>query len=442
MTPKTADETDVIVIGAGVAGLAAAVRLSRERRKVVVLEARDRIGGRIWSECPAGWPVPVALGAEFVHGGNRAFETWMRRAGLSPVPAATKHWFATNGRRVPLPEAWERIDAVMRRIGPRFRGSFSAWMKRCGDEVAAVDRVLVRKFVEGFHGAPLDEMSGRSLFQATQQDEQQGRLPGGYGPLIETLRGELRAGAEIRLGTIVSSVRWRRGDVVIEAEGRAWRARAALVTVPLGVLQATVGETGAIRFEPALTQKMRGWQRLGCGHAIRVVLRMRADVWRRGPLPPELRGRDGREFGFLHSNEPVFPVWWSEAPAPVLVGWTGGPPAAAMAERTPTQIYRAARRTLARLLGCSDAQLARAVVAWRTHDWTGDPFTRGAYSFSMAGRENVPRRLGTPVRGTLYFAGEATADPLELGTVHGALASGERAADEILRQVRTRETAE
>jgi monoamine oxidase len=109
-----------------------------------------------------------------------------------------------------------------------------------------------------------------------------------------------------------------------------------------------------------------------------------------------------------------------------------------LAGRPPKEIFKQARRTLAKLLGCREAALAKSILDWRTHDWAMDPLTRGAYSFSVAGQEKAPREIARPVASTLFFAGEATADPLELGTVHGALASGERAAREIIAVIKRR----
>jgi monoamine oxidase len=117
----------------------------------------------------------------------------------------------------------------------------------------------------------------------------------------------------------------------------------------------------------------------------------------------------------------------------VLVGWTGGPAAKKLAGKTSASVFREAKRTLAGLLGCDERRLASMIADFRTHDWTSDPLTRGAYSFSVAGHETAPAKLAKPVANTVFFAGEATADPLELGTVHGALSSGERAAGEIER---------
>lgn len=430
------DQPDVVVIGAGAAGLAAAAWLGRRGQRVVVLEARERVGGRIWTQHSRGWPGPVEMGAEFVHGGNAVLARWLRTAKVKTRPVTEGHWLAEAGGLRRANDAWERIDAVMRQIGPRFRGSFAAWLRRNGRQVAIADRWLAKGFVEGFQGAPLARMSARSLYETTKEEEEQARPVGGFGLLVGTLEREAREkGIEVRLRTVVEEVWWRRGAARVVAGGTVWKPRAVLVTLPLGVLRARAGETGAVSFEPRLA-KERVWRGIEPGHAVRVMLRLRSDAWRRGPIPGELRAGSGREFGFLHGPADAFPVWWAEAPGTALVGWTGGPQAARMAGWTEARVVKTAVAALARRLGVSTAALGRTVVDARTHDWTADPFTRGAYSYSVAAHEDAPARLAEPVAGTLFFAGEATADSLELGTVHGALASGERAAAEILAALR------
>lgn len=427
-----ADQWDGVVIGAGVAGLAAAATLAEHRRKVLVLEARERVGGRIWTQHPEGWPQVVEIGAEFIHGDNEAFSAAMRQAGVKRRPAPQREWLMRRGVREETSE--DRIMAIMRAIGPQFRGSYAEWCRRHGGRFTEKDLKFARAFVEGFQGAPVERMSAHTLFEATKQDVVEGRTQQGYGRLIDGLMKRLtRAGAVVKTAMAVTSVAWRRGAVEVAAGDTTWRARAALMTLPLGVLRAKAGERGAIRFAPRLKEKEQIWRAVESGHAIRVALRMRADIWRRGPLPVELRAHSGRDFGFIHSvDTDVFPVWWAEAPAPLIVGWCGGPAAAMMNGWSEERIFRAARRTLTGLLGCGERALARAIVDWRTHDWSGDPYTRGAYSFSVAGQERAPERMARPVAGTLFFAGEATAAPLDLGTVHGALGSGVRAAQEIL----------
>ncbi|HWA86063.1 MAG TPA: NAD(P)/FAD-dependent oxidoreductase [Opitutus sp.] len=425
---------DVVVIGAGVAGLAAALRLAEKGFRVVVLEARARAGGRIWSQKAKGWPGPAELGAEFIHGGNEALSRAMRRAGIGTAPMMTRQWFVdANGRR--RADTWERIDAVMRRIGPRFRGSFAEWLRRDGGKLSAEDRALARTFVEGFQAAPVERMSAALLFEETKQDEPQRRPKDGYGRLVAWfLQGLAARKVRIELKTPVTAVKWSRAQVGVETRRGRWLARAAIVTLPPGVLGMREGE-GAIRFVPRLPAKEKLWRELETGHAQRLVLRMRGDVWRRGPVPKAMGAGDGKAFGFVQSLEKFFPVWWSEAPRPLLVGWTGGPAAKEMGAWPERRIFETARRTLARLLGCDEALLARAIVDWRLHNWSADPFSRGAYSFSIAGRGDAPAKLAEAEQETLFFAGEATGAPLELGTVHGALASGERAAEEAGRNL-------
>lgn len=425
-------DVDVVVIGAGAAGLVATVRLAQAGLRVALLEARDRLGGRILSAPAPGWPIPVELGAEFVHGTNDAFDRWLRRGKLKRDAVPEQHWWIGEGGRRSLPDAWERIQAVMARIGPRFRRSFGEWLEE--HRLAPVEDVLTRTFVEGFHGAPLDRMSARTLYRASQQEDEQSRLRGGYGRFLTLLAAQLKSPrVQLRHRTAVSLIEWRRGAVTVQAGRQSWRARAALVTVPIGVLQARTSE--AIRFDPPLKQKQRIWSQIGRGHARRVVLRLRADAWRRGALPPELRASEGRAFGFLHSDDPAFPVWWAEAPRPVLVGWCGGPVAEQLVGLPPGRVLRLAQTALARVLACSPREIGRLVVDGRTYDWSADPFARCAYSFSVAGHEDAPARLAQPIRNTLFFAGEATADALEVGTVSGAVATGERAAAEIMEAV-------
>ncbi len=427
------ETTDAIVIGAGVAGLAAAAKLARGGRRVRLLEARSRAGGRILSERPPGWPRTVELGAEFVHTGNPALWRWIEKVGLKPERIDEQRWLCRRRRQEPMPDGWDRINGVMKRIGPAFRGSFADWLREHRDEIPAEDQLLATAFVKGFQGAPPDRMSAPTLFQAAQEDEEQCRLAEGYGALVNAMVAKLPARRVLlELDAPVTSIHWRKRRVDVRTARGEWSAPAGLITVPLGVLRAEPGEPGAIAFRPAIPQKLRWWHEVESGHAIRVVLRLRDDIWRRGPIPAPLRARTGHAFGFLQSEEAAFPVWWAEAPSPVLVGWTGGPVAAGMVEYSDERIFQHAVATLAKMLGVRRDAIRRTILDWRTHNWAADAYTRGAYSYSTAGREDAPAMLARPVRGTLFFAGEATADPLELGTVHGAIASGERAAREIL----------
>ncbi len=431
--------SEVIVIGAGAAGLAAARELAQAERSVVVLEARERLGGRMWTTRAQGMAEPIEFGAAFVHGGNPSLWNLVRDAGLQVVAAPDRHWLIRGGRRARLPDIWDRIDRGLRRIGPRCHGDFGTWLRRHESTLDPLDRVLVREYVAGFHAAPLDAMSAATLYRSTQfPPENQFRLAHGFQGLVEALHRALPvARVALRLGDPVEHVRWStRGVKVSTRDGATHAARAVIVTVPLGVLQARAPAPGAINFEPELRAERTLWDRLKFGHAVRIVLQLQTDIWKRPPIPEDLRADDGRAFGFLHATKGAFPVWWSSAPAPLITGWVGGPHAWALAGRPDHEIFRHALYSLAAHLRCTEAELAEAIVAWHLHNWSADPYARGAYTFSQAGFEDAPAQLARPVRDTIFFAGEATADAQEIGTVHGALVSGQRAARAVLNCLR------
>jgi monoamine oxidase len=162
------------------------------------------------------------------------------------------------------------------------------------------------------------------------------------------------------------------------------------------------------------------------GQAIRIILRFRRPVW-------EQRIEFGN-LSFLHGDEQWMPTWWTPLPvrAPVITGWTAGSAAEACESDDPNEWLAGALRTLSRLLRTDEAKLAAELETCHTHNWRTDPFARGAYSYVGVGGLEAQRRFGEPVEDTLYFAGEATNHEGHSGTVHGAIATGERAARFIL----------
>ena len=243
----TDDAVDVIVVGAGAAGLQAAHQLAKSGYRVVVLEARDRVGGRIFTVTPKGWPTAVELGAEFIHGGNPAFENLLRQA-ASPKTFGTGAALEGSTRHPPRDSRCLGTDRRRdEEIGPRYSGSFGEWLKQFGHSVNPEDRKLAETFVLGFQGAPLDQMSAQTLFVAASEDEEQSRIVGGYGALVEALTRRLsREKVMLHLSALVQQIEWKRGRVVVRAAKREWQGRAVLVTVPLGVLRAPSGAEGAI----------------------------------------------------------------------------------------------------------------------------------------------------------------------------------------------------
>jgi monoamine oxidase len=423
---------DVLIIGAGAAGLRAAVDLVDAGVDVRVLEARDRVGGRAWTVRHHAAPTPIELGAEFVHGDAPETEKLARDAASLIVDVEGDQWRARSGRLTRQNDFWDAVGAVMKRLDADREPdrSFGAFLRTApGGRRLAAARTLARSFVQGFHAADLDAISERALAQsgnpaADESASRHGRLTSGYGPLMQRLGA--RCSDRIDYGAAVARVEWRRGGAeVMLANGSCIDARAVIVTVPLPLLQ-----TRALRIEPEPAHVRNAIDLLATGSVVCITLVMRGRFWEDDDFHS---GRDSlQRLSFLHTPKAAFNIWWTAHPlrAPVIVGWSGGPPARALAAQG--DIEGAALASLSEALGLTRRRLASHVVATFTHDWDADPFSRGAYSYPAVHGATAAARLARPVQGTLFFAGEATSSQ-ESGTVEGALASGARAARQLLR---------
>jgi monoamine oxidase len=434
------ERVDVVVLGAGAAGVAAAAALHEAGLDVIVLEARERIGGRVFTHRDRHTPLPIELGAEFIHGEAPALVELAGKAGLASIDVAGRRW-AAHGRRLrPMDDFWEQLDRVMRLLGRRSvpDRSFQDFLDtRPGGRRLARERRVALQWVEGFHAADPRLISAKALAEAGWPgddiaERRLGRVIGGYDRVVESLAALVAD--RIHLGAVVSGVRWAPGAVVVyvrHPDGRprfASEARAAIVAVPLGVLKAPPGELGSIEFMPARRQKQRALDRLATGSAVRVTMQLREPVWT----------EKDDTFGFLHTADGDFPVWWTVYPmrAPIVTGWCGGPAARRLVQLPVRELEARAVRALSRQLHVSRTRMPSLVERVWTHDWDHDPFARGAYSYQMVGGAEAPAALARPLRQTLFFAGEAADTEGGTGTVEGAIASGRRAARQAVRALR------
>jgi monoamine oxidase len=427
---------DVLILGAGAAGLAAAVELSAAGRSVTLIEARERIGGRAWSLRVPGLPAPIELGAEFIHGKTPATFDALRRTGLAAIDSPRTRWFLRNGALEPMDSMRSEVRGAMR-VTPALEKRDVTFQQFLAGRrnLSAFARAFARRMVEGYDAADPGRVSAREIAEEwtseSVTDMPQFRPSGGYSALMDRLLVLAGARAELRLGTVVHAVRWRRGRVEVEGEtrGRAFRAAAprALVTLPAGVLRLAPGAAGAVRFEPALRQKRRALSHIVAGGVLRVVMQYPRAFWE------ELDGGRYCNASFFHSPYSAFPTVWTALPArtPLLVAWSGGPRAVALSSASPGDVVRRAVMSVNTLFGGRAGAAGLPVGSW-VHNWQRDPYAHGAYSYVTVGGRGARRELAQPVAGTLYFAGEAT-DETEPGTVAGALQSGQRAAQQALR---------
>ncbi|HTW37949.1 MAG TPA: NAD(P)/FAD-dependent oxidoreductase [Steroidobacteraceae bacterium] len=435
-----ARSADVLVLGAGAAGLSAAALLAESGRSVLVLEARDRIGGRILCRRDPRLGIPLELGAEFIHGDAPLTCELLRRAGSFAIDTAGSRLSTREGRASTRENRFGAVRRLMqqaRRLGDEDLSVEDFLARFASDPTLEPARTYARMMVEGFDAADPRRASVRAIAEEWDSIGGQFRPQGGYGPLLSQLT---RCGADLRLvlQNVVQRVDWSAEHVRVEAASPAGLVEATgrrmLVTVPVGVLQLPPNEAGAIRFTPPLEEKAAALRGIALGPVLKVLLRFRRAFWE------DLPGGRFRDAGFLHSPEAPFPTFWTQLPArvPLLTAWTGGPRAARLAGRGEATVIDAALTSL-RGIFSEEVQLNEELSAAYFHDWHADPYSRGAYSYVTVGGRGAPEALAQPLENKLFFAGEA-ASPAGIGTVEAALQSGRRAALEIIESLKSART--
>jgi monoamine oxidase len=417
----------VIVIGAGIAGLIAARTLAEAGLRVTVAEARSRIGGRILTHRTAG--EPIELGAEFIHG--RPPELWalIDETGFETYERDGSQGCFQKGALKPCNQderAFHLLEGLEDFSGPDV--SFSDYASTL--DASEEERASVCSFVEGFNAADSNQISVASLgAQQKAEDRIEGDrafyLTGGYDRLAQYLANRIvDLGGRIRLNSAVHEIRWTPGSVKVIDDKQTFSGQRAIVTIPLGVLQ-----SGALAFQPKPEAIFEAAAKLRMGHATRFTLVFRESFWTRLPRKSPMA-----DLNFLFSFEEIPPVWWTTHPHPtsLLTGWVGGPRSAQLASLTPDELAEQACSTLARIFSLKVTQVKRLLVECHTHNWSTDPFSLGAYSYVAAGGIDASRQLTEPVADTLFFAGEHTDTTGHWGTVHAAMRSGLRAAQQIL----------
>jgi monoamine oxidase len=427
-------DSDVIVVGAGAAGLAAARRLAARSLRVTLIEGRDRVGGRALSRPALRPTTPAELGAEFIHGSAEETFALLRDAGATAVDTGGESWMCDGDRL-------RRDDHRFAEAAGIFEGARSLpedesterFLRRFTGGTEHDRAKRARAFVEGFEAADPAIASARAIADEVHSgvDSRSARPLGGYGPIVEMLRAQCAAAdVEIRLSTTTRRIDWRRGEVALQAEDASGnvlrlRARAAIVTLPVGVLRHRADAT-QVAFEPPLpAAKLEALDRIEMGHVVKVVLAFRTPFWER------VQNERYRDAAFFYCDEWEFPGYWTQLPVrgELVAAWAGGPKALALGELTQADLIERALNGFGVLLG--DAALARAEFAGGImHDWRRDAFSRGAYSYVTVGGGGARAALAAPLDGALFFAGEATSTDGQGGTVNGALRTGERAAEE------------
>jgi monoamine oxidase len=429
---------DVVVVGAGMAGLTAARSLAEAGLKVLVIEAQDRIGGRIWTRHVGD--EAIELGAEFIHG--RPPELWalIDEAGLETYERDGSQVCFEDGTLSDCSDAMEDVFAPLEKLkdfdGPDM--SFAEYLDR--EQIPTEDRARIIGYVEGFNAADHREVSVAALGVQQKAEDATGsdhnyRLRGGYDQLPRYLSERIEEfGGKVLTGTPVKEIRWAEGQAEIVSDLWSFRAPHAVVTLPLTLLQ-----RGKVKITPRPHHIVEAAERLRMGQVRRFTLLFAEKFWKDLPPQPALR-----EMSFLFAFTEMPPVWWTPHPeaSNTITGWVGGPRSAAVTGLDAKTLGEKACATLARIFGLRKQSIHGLLKGCYTHDWQHDVFSLGAYSYVAAGNLNASRQMTEPVADTLFFAGEHTDVTGHWGTVHAAMRSGLRAAEQVLSRVSHREAGQ
>ena len=411
---------DILIIGAGAAGLMAMNELVQSGYSVCLLEATDRPGGRIATQINA-WGESIETGAEFIHGKTSVTSELLKRASIPYVSAKGKMISVRNS--VWLGEEINEIDFKV------FSDRLSSLGKDCTIAAFLEDflpekehdevRIAVRQFAEGFSLADINRASVFAFRKEwTHQQDDQYRIPGGYDQLVQyLLTVGLNINAAIHYGTPVEKIYHSEAGVTVQAHDRQFTAKKLIVTVSAGVLQ-----SGTIKFIPELYEYDACFKALGFGSVVKIMFRFKSAFWH----------HEDDEIGFLLSDEAV-PTWWTQSPSaiPLLTGWLGGPNAFAFSQLDQASQMDRALSSLASILHLDVSFLQQQLLDSKIICWDNNPYTRGGYSYLALDSERAKQVIAQPVNNSIYFAGEAIYEGELQGTVEAALVSGQLVAERI-----------
>jgi monoamine oxidase len=415
---RTRIKKNAIIIGGGISGLVAARELTCAGINVTVLEAKNRLGGRIYTIRQSGFP--IELGAEFVHGESKTLLGTIHEAGLATQTVPSRNQIFENGSFLDV-KIWDIVGGIFNRVNPHEKDcSFEEFL--ADQPIPDSVKKMARALVQGFDAAHTERISSHALLRAEYAAEKmngsrQFRISKGYSAMVDFLEHEIKlAGGIVLLNTAARHVRWHNGAVEVMAEhekrAQTFRADVAVITLPVGILK-----RNEVQFEPPLPEKMDAAREMEFGNVTKLVLHFKNPFW--------------GNCGFVHAFDEALPTWWNDSRGPVLNGWAGGPKADALLSVSPKELENLGLGIVDRIFSTPVEGLRREFVAAHCWNWADDPQIRGAYSYIPVNGLDLPKALAAPAADTLFFAGEATVSDAQTGTVFGAMESGLRVAGEI-----------
>lgn len=420
---------DVIVVGAGASGLMAAWELVQTGKKVAVLEARDRIGGRIHTITDKNFSLPIELGAEFVHGNLKHTQLLLKKAGAASVKTSGDIWQKENNglqKQEDFIEDYSRLEKKFKELNQDMPVAQFVKDHLQGEAYEEL-RITLQNYVEGYYAADMNKASTMALCkELTTSDDVQYRIEGGYKTIVDYLYRETeQKGGFFFLSQAVKQVRWKENQAEVLTEQETFHGRKVLITVPLSVLQSE-----QISFSPSVDEKIKAAKSLGFGPVIKLVLQFEKPFWENKDFT---ENKDMSDLGFLFSKESV-PTWWTQFPKheALLTGWLAGPHAEAVKNNTAQEIISKAIDSLSAIFSIDQSYVKQILKGWHVANWATDIYNCGGYAYDVVNGSSLRKTLKSPVANTLFFAGEALFEGPEIGTVEAALDSGLETAHQII----------
>lgn len=421
--------SSVIIIGAGASGLSAARALTKKGHEVVVIEARDRIGGRTFTHPHDGFSVPVELGAEFIHGDLPLTQKLAKEAGVAFREGTGRQWSVESGKKQEgefFDTGWDKLIGALKKLDHDMSIAQFLDENFQGKEYESL-RDSVTRFVQGFDAADANKASAFALRQEwSETDTTTGyHLVGGYSLLMEFMHRQcIEAGVVFHLSSPVIEIYWQKGKVtVITGKGERFDGNKLLITIPPAVLR-----SGTVRFFPEMPAQQSAISKIETGGVIKFLFEFTEAVWEKDG-PEEFRKFPEAHFIF---SDAYVPTWWTQRPSlvPLLTGWLSGPVTKKIT-LSDDELLTEGVKSLGYIFDCPEGKVRSMIRASKVINWASDPFALGAYAYKTVETSGAIEILAKPVDDVVYFAGEAYHTGPEMGTVEAALASGLVAAERI-----------